>query len=111
MAAPDSETMDAAPLSTSVNTPCSTKGTGNPTMFIAVRGVPPIAYTSLNALAAAILPNNVGSLTTGVKKSNVCTRASRSEILYIPASSAPVISARTCSFVTGVTAFKTHSNI
>ena len=111
MAAPDSATMDPAPFNTSVNTPCSTRGTGKPTMFMAVNGVPPIAYTSLNALAAAILPNKIGSLTMGVKKSNVCTNASVSESLYTPASSAPVISASTYSLVTGVTAFNTRFNI
>ena len=111
MAAPDSATMDPAPFNTSVNIPCSTRGTGNPTIFIAVKGVPPIAYTSLKALAAAILPNKIGALTMGVKKSNVCTNASVSESLYTPASSAPVISASTCSLVTGVTAFNTRFNI
>ena len=89
MAAPDSATMDPAPFNTSVNTPCSTRGTGKPTMFMAVNGVP----------------------TMGVKKSNVCTNASVSESLYTPASSAPVISVSTCSLVTGVTAFKTRFNI
>ena len=78
---------------------------------MAVNGVPPIAYTSLSALAAAIFPNKTGSLTTGVKKSNVCTNANVSEILYTPASSAPVISARTRSLVTDVTDFNTRSNI
>ena len=37
--------------------------------------------------------------------------ASVSESLYTPASSAPVISASTCSLVTGVTAFNTRFNI
>ena len=111
IAAPDSATIEPAPFNTSVNIPCSTRGTGKPTMFIAVNGVPPIAYTSLNALAAAILPNKTGSFTIGVKKSKVCTNANVSEILYTPASSEPVISAKTWSFVTGVTAFKTRFNI
>ena len=80
MAAPASATIEPAPFNTSVKTPCSTRGTGKPTIFIAVKGVPPIAYTSLNALAAAILPNKPGSLTIGVKKSKVCTNAKVSEI-------------------------------
>ena len=40
-------------------------------MFRASRGRPPIAYTSLNALAAAIAPNENASSTTGGKKSTV----------------------------------------
>src|SRR5271167_4786785 len=35
-----------------------------------------IAYTSLNALVAAIWPKTCGSSTMGVKKSTVCTNAS-----------------------------------
>ena len=44
-------------------------------MFSAVRGVPPIAYTSEIAFAAAIRPKSYGSSTSGVKKSTVCTSA------------------------------------
>jgi len=44
---------------------------GKQTIFITVRGVPPIAYTSLNELAAAIWPNSYGESVTGVKKSRV----------------------------------------
>jgi hypothetical protein len=40
-------------------------------MFIAVRGLPPIAYTSLRELAAATCPKTYGSSTIGVKKSSV----------------------------------------
>ena len=40
-------------------------------MFKATTGSPPIAQTSLRALAAAIIPKVYGSSTTGVKKSTV----------------------------------------
>src|SRR5450432_3785195 len=56
-------------------------------MLNAVSGRPPIAYTSLNALTAAMAPNVNGSSTIGVKKSTVCTRAHSGESLYTPASS------------------------
>ncbi len=39
-----------------------------------VIGLPPMAYTSERALAAAIRPQSKGSSTIGVKKSTVCTR-------------------------------------
>ena len=48
-----------------------TFSTGHPKIAIANRGFPPIAYTSLIALAAATLPNKKGSSTMGVKKSVV----------------------------------------
>jgi hypothetical protein len=51
-------------------------------------GRPPMAYTSLSALAAAMAPKVSGSSTMGVKKSTVCTRASSAVSLYTPASSA-----------------------
>jgi tetrahydromethanopterin S-methyltransferase subunit A len=56
-------------------------------MFIAVTGVPPIAYTSLKELAAAIWPKVYGSSTIGVKKSAVSITALSSVILYTAASS------------------------
>ena len=56
-------------------------------MFNAVFTVPPIAYISLSAFAAAICPNVYGSSTIGGKKSSVWTTAVSSEILYTAASS------------------------
>jgi len=50
-------------------------------------GVPPIAYTSLIALAAATCPNINGSSTIGVKKSVVEINASSSFNRYTAASS------------------------
>ena len=44
-------------------------------MFSASLGSPPMAYTSLMALAAAICPYRKGSSTMGGKKSVVCTSA------------------------------------
>ena len=44
-------------------------------MFSASFGSPPMAYTSLMALAAAICPYRKGSSTMGGKKSVVCTSA------------------------------------
>src|ERR1700751_1916148 len=61
---------------------------GKQTMASELMGRPPIAYTSLSALTAAICPKMKGSSTMGVKKSTVCTKASSGEILYTPASSA-----------------------
>ena len=49
-------------------------------MFSAVTGVPPIAYTSLSAFAAAMRPKSYGSSTTGVKKSTVWTSARSAEM-------------------------------
>ena len=60
---------------------------GNPTIDSADIGRPPIAYTSLSELAAAICPNVNGSSTIGVKKSTVCTNANSSPSRYTPASS------------------------
>src|SRR6266403_1264581 len=60
---------------------------GKPTMERAEMGLPPMAYTSLRELAAAIWPKVNGSSTTGVKKSTVCTSARSSLIRYTPASS------------------------
>ena len=60
---------------------------GNPTIFKATAGSPPIAHTSLSELAAAICPNIYGSSTIGVKKSTVCIIAISSVTLYIAASS------------------------
>ena len=48
---------------------------GKQTSASEVSGRPPIAYTSLNELVAAICPNVYGSSTIGVKKSTVCTSA------------------------------------
>src|SRR5437016_2291965 len=57
-------------------------------MESAVNGRPPMAYTSLTELAAAMAPNVYGSSTIGVKKSTVWTRAHSGVNLYTPASSA-----------------------
>ncbi len=60
---------------------------GNPTRLIANNGVPPIAYTSESAFAAAIAPNQYGSSTTGGKKSAVCTSARSASSFHTSASS------------------------
>src|SRR6266436_6698777 len=60
---------------------------GNPTMESAETGFPPMAYTSLSELAAAICPKVYGSSTIGVKKSTVCTIAISGLSRYTPASS------------------------
>ena len=57
------------------------------TIFIAVTGLPPIAYMSLKEFAAAICPKVYGSSTIGVKKSIVKITALSSSILYTAASS------------------------
>src|SRR5947209_11744793 len=61
---------------------------GKQTIASALSGLPPMAYTSLRELTAAIWPKVKGSSTIGVKKSTVCTNACSAEILYTPASSA-----------------------
>ena len=48
---------------------------GNAAMFTANTTRPPIAKTSLHALAAAIAPKSDGSSTSGGKKSVVLTKA------------------------------------
>src|SRR2546428_819151 len=60
---------------------------GKPTMESAETGSPPMAYTSLNAFAAAICPKVYGSSTMGVKKSTVWTSAISGLSRYTPASS------------------------
>src|SRR5436853_7547923 len=70
-------------------------------MLRARRGVPPIAYTSLNAFAAAIAPNQYGSSTMGVNTSTGWTRARSGAIRYTPASSAVLVATRTAGSVTG----------
>ncbi len=73
------------------NTCCATSGAnlsrGHPNMAIAKRGSPPIAYTSLMALAAAIRPNEKGSSTMGIKKSVVLIIPVPSPKSYTAASS------------------------
>ncbi len=51
-------------------------------------GLPPIAYTSLSELQAAMRPKVYGSSTDGVNTSTVCTRQRSGEIRKTPASSA-----------------------
>src|SRR6267378_2504787 len=60
---------------------------GKPTIESAETGLPPMAYTSLSALAAAICPKVCASSTIGVKKSTVCTIAISGLSRYTPASS------------------------
>ena len=48
---------------------------GQPRIATAIIGFPPIAYTSLIALAEAILPKSNGSFTMGIKKSVVLMTA------------------------------------
>src|ERR1035437_4981122 len=78
-------------------------------MESAENGRPPMAYTSLSALAAAMAPKVYGSSTTGVKKSTVCTRASSAVSLYTPASSAVSNPIRTFSSAQRGTLAKTLS--
>ena len=46
-----------------------------PTSASAMMGLPPMAYTSLMALVAAMRPNSKGSSTMGMKKSVVAISA------------------------------------
>ena len=85
--APAVLTRSDPPRMISVSTSRSSLPLGNPTMFSAVLGSPPIAYTSLKALAAAIWPKVYGSSTIGVKKSTVLTIARSSRRRNTPASS------------------------
>ena len=50
-------------------------------MLSAAVGLPPIAYTSESAFAAATRPKSRGASTIGVKKSVVSTSASSSDSL------------------------------
>jgi hypothetical protein len=60
---------------------------GMPTRARAMIGVPPMAYTSLIALVAAMRPKSCGSSTMGMKKSVVAIRACWSLRRYTAASS------------------------
>mmetsp|Transcript_83948 Transcript_83948/g.140093 ORF Transcript_83948/g.140093 Transcript_83948/m.140093 type:complete len:213 (+) Transcript_83948:723-1361(+) len=60
---------------------------GQPRIAMAIRGVPPIAYTSLMALVAAMRPKSCGSSTMGMKKSVVLMRPWPSPRSYTAASS------------------------
>src|SRR5580765_7906517 len=64
-----------------------TRSVGNPTIFSAVNGRPPMAKMSDSELAAAIWPYENGSSTIGVKKSTVWTSARFRSRRYTPASS------------------------
>src|SRR5439155_26405843 len=90
--------------STSSGTPCC----GKHAMLSAVRGSPPIAYTSESALAAAIAPNSKGSSTMGVKKSTVCTSARSGAIRNTPASSAVEVPTSRSACTTGGSARRTR---
>ena len=72
---PASAQMVLAPSSTSAARAAGSVLTGQPSMAIAMSGFPPIAYTSLIALALAIFPNACASSTMGVKKSVVLIMA------------------------------------
>ncbi|MEY3962463.1 MAG: hypothetical protein RLZ08_846, partial [Pseudomonadota bacterium] len=63
--------MYRAPSSTSLAFAAGIFSIGQPNMANAIMGLPPIAYTSLMALAAAILPKVYASSTIGMKKSVV----------------------------------------
>src|SRR5665647_121004 len=60
---------------------------GQPNIAIATIGLPPIAYTSLIALALAMRPNSKGSSTIGIKKSVVDINAIPFSRSYTAASS------------------------
>ena len=60
---------------------------GMPTKARAMMGVPPMAYTSLKALVAAMRPKSTGSSTMGMKKSVVAIKAWCSLSWYTAASS------------------------
>src|ERR687890_290249 len=70
---PASRATSRPPRSTSAASSIGSTSRGQPNRFTATSGVPPIAYTSDSALAAAIRPQSYGSSTTGVKKSVVDT--------------------------------------
>src|SRR5436853_1979095 len=109
MEQPASRIFSAPPLRICSRSPGSPLG-GYARMESEEIGRPPIAYTSLNALAAASPPYVKGSSTMGVKKSTVCTRASSAVSWYTPASSA--VSNPTSTFSSGQrgTVAKTRSN-
>ncbi len=71
--------LSAPPRRISVSTHGS-RQLGKQTIFMAVSGTPPIAYTSDKEFAAAIAPKVYGSSTMGVKKSSVWTIARESSI-------------------------------
>ena len=75
MSMPASRAFSAPPRRISPSTATSSSDSGKPTMLSAVIGLPPMAYTSLSALAAAMAPKSYGSSTMGVKKSVVKTSA------------------------------------
>ncbi|MPN27420.1 hypothetical protein SDC9_174853 [bioreactor metagenome] len=84
--APASRTLYAPPFKISFKISGSSFS-GKHTILSAVSTSPPMAYTSLIALAAAICPNRNGSSVMGVKKSSVWTIATSSLIRYTAASS------------------------
>src|SRR5690554_1319902 len=97
MTAPDSFTLSIPPRRISFRTSSPIRFCGNITMFSALIGFPPIAYTSLKEFAAAICPNSYGSEQIGGKKSVVCIRAISSVSFHTPASSCVLISTRSLS--------------
>ena len=94
--APASSTLSAPPASIAFTASWGSFFDGKQNRLSASLGVPPIAYMSLRAFAAATCPKVYGSSTIGGKKSTVCIMAVSSFILYTAASSA--VSKPTISF-------------
>jgi|FLOH01.1.fsa_nt_gi hypothetical protein len=85
--APASVIFSSAPATIPASTSGPSFDMGKPTRFRQVKGRPPMAYTSLRALAAAMRPKTTGSSTGGVMISAVCTKAVPASRRYTPASS------------------------
>ena len=68
---PASAHIEAPPPNISRTVSTGSLSNGIPSMASAIRGRPPIAYTSEMALAAAIRPKSRASSTIGMKKSVV----------------------------------------
>ncbi len=75
------------PSKTSFATPAGILLTGHPKIAIAMKGSPPMAYTSLIAFTDAIDPKVNGSSTIGMKKSVVLMTQVPSSISKTAASS------------------------
>ena len=81
MVAPHSVTLSLPPSRMALTASRGSLPLGNVSRFMASFGSPPIAYTSLSELAAAIWPNIYGSSTIGGKKSTVLMIATSSDTL------------------------------
>ena len=88
------------PRRTSVASSMGRRSVGQHSRLMASTGVPPMAYTSDRALAAAIRPQSYGSSTTGVKKSAVlmtaCPPARRTTAASSPSSRPTISSGEGC---------------